>query len=61
MHNSNKAQQDRSMGQMRIERLQQLRAAGIKVKIVGDGATLQRYETPSGIPGLTYDHAGRPV
>ncbi|TVY58736.1 hypothetical protein LCER1_G002038 [Lachnellula cervina] len=27
----------------------------------GNGAKLERKETPSGIPGLTYDHAGRPV
>ncbi|TVY30140.1 hypothetical protein LHYA1_G001098 [Lachnellula hyalina] len=27
----------------------------------GNGAKLVRRETPSGIPGLTYDHAGRPV
>jgi hypothetical protein len=26
-----------------------------------NGAPLGRRETPSGIPGLTYDHAGRPV
>ncbi|TVY93203.1 hypothetical protein LAWI1_G003270 [Lachnellula willkommii] len=27
----------------------------------GKGAKSERKETPSGIPGLTYDHAGRPV
>jgi len=27
----------------------------------GIGNPLERKETPSGIPGLTYDHAGRPV
>ncbi|TVY84016.1 hypothetical protein LSUE1_G002962 [Lachnellula suecica] len=27
----------------------------------GNGAPLRRKETESGIPGLTYDHAGRPV
>jgi hypothetical protein len=26
-----------------------------------NGAQLGRMEIPSGIPGLTYDHAGRPV
>ncbi|CZR61422.1 uncharacterized protein PAC_11318 [Phialocephala subalpina] len=28
---------------------------------VPSGAPLGRRETPSGVPGLTYDHAGRPV
>ncbi len=27
----------------------------------GNGSVLMRKETESGIPGLTYDHAGRPV
>jgi len=27
----------------------------------GNGAPLGRKETESGVPGLTYDHAGRPV
>ena len=27
----------------------------------GNGSALERRETPSGISGLTYDHAGRPV
>jgi hypothetical protein len=26
-----------------------------------DGGPIQRKETPSGMPGLTYDQAGRPV
>ncbi|CZT03431.1 uncharacterized protein RAG0_10184 [Rhynchosporium agropyri] len=28
---------------------------------IGNGAPLHRKETESGVPGLTYDHAGRPV
>ncbi|PMD55066.1 uncharacterized protein K444DRAFT_617508 [Hyaloscypha bicolor E] len=33
-----------------------------KVRVPGTiGAQLGRIETPSGIPGLTFDHAGRPV
>ncbi|KAL2064401.1 hypothetical protein VTL71DRAFT_4895 [Oculimacula yallundae] len=30
-------------------------------KKTADGSQLQRKETESGVPGLTYDHAGRPV
>lgn len=32
-----------------------------QTEMQNDGSPIQRKETPSGIQGLTYDHAGRPV
>ncbi|TVY43689.1 hypothetical protein LOCC1_G004648 [Lachnellula occidentalis] len=41
--------------------LAQKQAAQRNENRAGSGAKLERKETPSGILGLTYDHAGRPV
>ena len=32
-----------------------------RTEMQNDGGPIQRKETPSGIPGLTYDQGGRPV
>jgi len=40
---------------------QQQKVQRVRVPSNANGAQMRRMETESGIPGLTYDHAGRPV